>query len=123
APTAENICAAIAVTEQESGFRVDPAVPGLSTIALNEIDKRRERAGIPRLVVDAALALPSTNGRSYSERLIGVKTELQLSDIYDDFIGRVPMGRTFLAARNPVRTGGPMQVSIAFAESHTAATP
>ncbi len=32
----------------------------------------------------------------------------------------VPMGKTFLASRNPIRTGGPMQVSIAFAEGQTA---
>src|SRR6186713_3227666 len=57
APSGENLCAAIAITEQESGFRVDPAVPGLATIASNEIERRRERAGIPRLVLDAALAL------------------------------------------------------------------
>jgi hypothetical protein len=123
APSGENLCAAIAITEQESGFRVDPTVPGLATIAANEIERRRERAGIPRLVLDAALALPSANGKSYSERLNGVKTELQLSDIYEDFIGRVPFGKTFLAERNPVRTGGPMQVSIAFAEAHVAAKP
>ncbi len=123
APSAENICSAIAVTEQESGFRADPTVPGLSTIAWNEIEKRREHAGIPKLVLDAALSLPSTNGKSYSERLNAARTELQLSDIYDDLIGRVPFGKTFFAARNPVRTGGPMQVSIAFAEAQAAAKP
>jgi Protein of unknown function (DUF1615) len=116
-PSTENICAVVAVTEQESGFRVDPPVPGLSGIAWKEIDRRRERAGIPKLAVDAALALPSANGKSYSERLDAVKTELQLSEIYDEFIGIVPLARTFLADSNPVRTGGPMQVSIAFAET------
>jgi hypothetical protein len=63
--TPDNICAAIAVIQQESGFRVDPAVPGLAVIARKEIDARRERAGVPKLVLDAALALPSSNGRSY----------------------------------------------------------
>jgi Protein of unknown function (DUF1615) len=119
APTAENFCAAIAVTEQESGFRVDPTVPGLSAIAWKEIDRQRASAGIPKVVLDTALALPSSNGRSYAERLDEVKTELQLSDLFEDFIGRVPLGKTFLADRNPVRTGGPMQVSIAFAQAQT----
>lgn len=123
APSAENICAAIAITEQESGFRADPSVPGLATIAWSEIEKRREKAGIPKLVLDAALALPSTNGKSYSERLNAARTEKQLSDIYDDMIGRVPFGKTLFAARNPVRTGGPMQVSVAFAEAQAAAKP
>ena len=122
-PTPENICAAIAVTGQESGFQVDPVVPGLASIARKEIDKRRESAGIPRFALDAALAIPSANGKSYSERLDAVKTELQLSEIYEDFIGRVPFGKVLLADRNPVRTGGPMQVSVAFAEAFVVAKP
>lgn len=121
--TVDNICAAIAVVEQESGFRADPPVPGLARIARKEIDARRERAGVPKLVLDAALALPSSNGRSYRERLDGVTTEGQLSDIYEDFIGRVPLGKTFFADRNPVRTAGPMQVSVAFAEVQIQAKP
>ena len=116
--TAANVCATIAVTEQESSFRVDPAVPGLSRMAWSEIEKQRERAGVPKLVLSAALALPSPGGKSYSERIDAVKTERQLSEIFEDFIGMVPLAKTFLADRNPVRTGGPMQVSVAFAETH-----
>jgi hypothetical protein len=119
----ENICAVVAITEQESNFRVDPAVPNLSQIAWKEIDRQRERAGVPSLVLQGALMLTSSNGRSYRERIDSVKTEQQLSEIFDDFIGMVPMGRTFFANRNPVRTGGPMQVSVAFAESHVHARP
>jgi len=122
-PTPENICAAIAVTEQESGFQVDPVVPGLASIAHKEIDRRRESAGIPRFALDAALAISSPNGKSYAERLDAVKTEQQLSEIYEDFIGRVPFGKVLLADRNPVRTAGPMQVSIAFAEEFVVAKP
>jgi len=122
-PTPENLCAAIAIAEQESGLRADPAVPGLPRIARKELDARRERAGVPKVALDAALALPSSNGRSYGERLDAVKTERQLSELYEDFIGRVPFGRTFLADRNPVRTGGPMQVSVAFAEAQVEAKP
>ena len=91
-------------------------MPGLPDIARKEIDARRDRAGVPKLVLEAALALPSSSGKSYSERLDAVKTERQLSELYEDFIGRVPLGKTFFADRNPVRTGGPMQVSVAFAE-------
>jgi hypothetical protein len=123
APTPENICAAVAVTEQESGFQVDPVVPGLAGIARKEIDRRRESAGIPKFALDAALALPSTNGKSYAERLDAVQTELQLSQIYEDFIDRVPFGKRFLADRNPVRTAGPMQVSVTFAEAFATTRP
>lgn len=122
-PTPENLCAVIAITAQESGFQADPAIPGLPAIAWRQIEKERERAGIPRLVLDAALALPSPDGKSYRERLDSVRTERQLSDIFEDFIGMVPLARTFLADRNPVRTGGPMQVSIAFAEKHAGTKP
>jgi hypothetical protein len=121
--SADNFCAAIAVIGQESGFQADPPVPGLARIARAEIEKRREAAGIPKLALDAALALPSANGKSYGERLDAVKTEQQLSLLYEDFIDRVPFGRTLLADRNPVRTGGPMQVGIAFAEAFAAEKP
>lgn len=123
APSVDNACAIIAVTEQESGFRADPSVPGLAAIAWRQIEKERERAGIPKLVVDAALALPSPNGQSYRERIDAVRTERQLSDIFEDFIGIVPLAKRFLADRNPVRTGGPMQVSVAFAEDLAARKP
>lgn len=121
--TPEHLCALLAVTEQESGFRADPAVPGLAATARKEIERRADEAGVPQLALRAALALPSPGGRSYAERLDTVKTERQLSEIFEDFIGMVPLGRTFLASRNPVRTGGPMQVSIAFAEAHAKARP
>jgi hypothetical protein len=58
-PTPANICAAVAVTEQESSFRADPPVPGLAAIARKEIDRQRERAGIPRLVPARATASAS----------------------------------------------------------------
>jgi hypothetical protein len=115
--TPDNVCAIVAVTEQESGFHVDPAIPNLPAIARSEIERRREKLGIPNLVLDAALGLKSSNGRTYRERLDHAKTERELSDIYEDLIGRVPLGRTFLENRNPVRTGGPMQVSVAFARA------
>jgi hypothetical protein len=116
--TPENLCAVIAVTEQESSFRADPAVPGLPAIAWKEIDRRADSAGVPKVAVRAALALKSPDGRTYAERIDAVKTERQLSEIFEDFIGMVPLGKAFFASRNPVRTGGPMQVSIAFAEAH-----
>ena len=123
APTHENICAVVAVIEQESGFRVDPMVPGLPAIAWREIDERAARVGVPRLVVHGVLQFKSPTGRSYSERIDAAKTEKQLSDIFEDFIGAVPLGRALFADHNPIRTRGPMQVHIAFAERYAAARP
>ena len=122
-PTHESICAVVAVIEQESGFHVDPVIPGLPAIAWREIDSRAERAGVPRLMVHTALQLTSRSGRSYSDRIDSARTEKDLSDIFEDFIGAVPLGRTLFAERNPIRTRGPMQVNIAFAEQYAAAKP
>ncbi len=117
-PTADNICAVIAVTEQESTFRARPTVPGLSKIAWKEIEDRADRLGIPAVVARTALRITSPDGRSYSDRIDKATTEHELSEIFEDLIGLVPMGKTLFGSWNPVRTGGPMQVSIAFAQEH-----
>ncbi|MCC6201118.1 MAG: DUF1615 domain-containing protein [Moraxellaceae bacterium] len=119
-PSTENLCAVLAVTEQESGYAVDPTVPGLGKIARQEIDRRAARLGIPQLAVSAALALKSADGRSYATRIAAVRTERDLSVLYEQIIDQVPLGKQLFARVNPVRTGGPMQVSIAFAEEYAA---
>jgi len=115
-PSPTHLCAVLAIVEQESTYRVDPAVPQLGKIASEEIDQRAEKLGLPRLLVHAALQLHSKDGRSYGERIDAAKTEKELSDTFEDFIGLVPLGQRLFGGYNPVRTGGPMQVSIAFAE-------
>ncbi|MDB5820045.1 MAG: hypothetical protein JWQ11_3685 [Rhizobacter sp.] len=120
-PSAENLCAVLAVTEQESTFKADPTVPGLGRIAREEIDRRAERAGVPQMLVQAALALRSPDRRTWSERIDAARSEKELSDVFDDFIGQVPLGQRFLGGYNPVRTGGPMQVSVDFAEKQARA--
>jgi Protein of unknown function (DUF1615) len=122
-PTRENICAVAAVIAQESGFRVDPIIPNLPAVAWKEIDHRAERASVPPFIVHTALKLTSSTGRSYAERIDAARTERDLSDIYEDFIGAVPLGRTLFAERDPIRTRGPMQVNIAFAEHYAADKP
>ena len=122
-PNRENVCAVVAVIEQESNFQVDPVVPGLGQIAWREIDSRAERAGVPRLIVHGALDLRSSDGRTYSERIDAAKTERDLSDIYEDFIGSVPLGRRLFADWNPIRTRGPMQVNVAYADQYAAVRP
>ena len=37
-PDRENVCAVVAVTEQESNFRVDPVIPNREAVAWREID-------------------------------------------------------------------------------------
>ncbi|MCE1117625.1 MULTISPECIES: DUF1615 domain-containing protein [Pseudomonas] len=123
APSKGNLCAVLAVTEQESTFNADPQVPNLGRIAREEIDRRAARLHIPKLLVDGALQTPSSNGKTYQQRLLAVRSEKQLSALYDEVIGRLPLGRTLLDGLNPVHTGGPMQVSIDFAEQHAKGYP
>jgi hypothetical protein len=123
APSEENICAVIAVIAQESGFESDPAVPGLPAIARREIERRAAAMHVPGFMVDAALKVRSTDGRSYGQRLDGVRTERELSELYEELTGRVPLGSRLFGDYNPVQTGGPMQVSVPFAESRARGYP
>jgi hypothetical protein len=117
-PVTPNLCATLAVIEQESGFNADPVVPGLAKIARDEIDRRAERRHVPLFVVRGALGFKSSNGRTYEERIATVRTERDLDRIFEDLIDSVPMGRRLLGGANPVHTAGPMQVSIGFAEQY-----
>ena len=119
----ENVCSVLAVVEQESGFKADPPVPRLGRVVREELDRRAARAGVPQLLVQAALAVRSPDTRTYGERIDAARTEKEVSDLYDDFLDGVPLGRTLLAGYNPVRTAGPMQVSVAYSESHARSRP
>jgi Protein of unknown function (DUF1615) len=121
--SAQNLCSALAITEQESTFSANPAVPGLGKIARTEIEQRAGRYKIPAFAVRAALQMKSPNGDTWDTRIAAVRTEKELSDIFEEMISRVPMGKRLLARANPVHTGGPMQVSIAFAEAHAKERP
>jgi hypothetical protein len=118
APIEENICAVLAVVAQESGYQADPPVANLPAIARGEIERRAAAVHVPKFMVDAALKVRSTDGRSYADRLGTVRTEGELSHLYEDLVGRVPLGERLFDGFNPVQTGGPMQVSIPFAEAH-----
>jgi len=122
-PTREHICAVVAVIEQESSFRVDPVVPHMGAIAWREIDSRAEHAHIPKVVVHQVLQIDSSTGKSYAERIGNARTEKELSDIFEDFTGSVPLGRSLFASWNPIRTRGPMQVNVAFADKFAEARP
>lgn len=117
-PTDRNACAVIAVAQQESTLRVNPTVPGLPAIARKEIESRAASHHVPMMLVNAALSISSPNGKTYRARLDSVKTEKDLSDLFEDFIGMVPLGRRLFGDLNPVRTAGPMQVGIAYSEQH-----
>lgn len=116
-------CTVIAIIEQESSFQADPVVPGLPDIVHRELDRRADRYGVPKFLIAQALKTKSKDGRTYEERIATLRTEKQLSDIFDDMIEELPLGRQLLADYNPVHTGGPMQVSVSFAEQQIRERP
>jgi len=116
----DNLCAVLAVIEQETGYRANPEVPGLPAMARLEIERRAATLKIPKFAVAAALELPAGNGQTYAEQLARLKTEKDMSDLFDAMIARVPLGERLFADKNPVRTGGSMQVSILFSEQFAA---
>ena len=59
APTESNLCAVLAVIEQESTYRADPVVPNLGPIAIAEIKRRAAARHVPGFAVDAALGMRS----------------------------------------------------------------
>ncbi len=122
-PTESNLCAVLAVTAQESGFVVDPKVPGMARIAWAEIDRRADHIGIPTALLHLALKVESADGRSYAERIDAAHTERDLSRVFDDFIAKVPLGQRLFGGYNPVHTAGPMQVQVDFAERQLKRTP
>lgn len=116
--TRENLCATLAVIGQESTFDADPQVPHLGRIAREEIERRAAALHVPGFLLAAGLKLTSPTGETYAERLDQVRSERQLSELYEDFIDMAPLGRELFGGLNPVHTGGPMQVSVAFADKH-----
>lgn len=123
----ENVCAAIAVIDQESGFRADPAVPGLGRIA--ETALRAKLDGVP-LLGSAALAFLSshpTSGNSYLSRIRAARTERDLDMTYRAMVedaGRTTsLGSVINAGffnstvenHNDIATIGSMQVAVEFA--------
>src|SRR3546814_14278242 len=67
APSPENLCAVLAVTEQESTFTADPRVPGLARIARAESDRRAGSMHVPKCVVNEPLRIRSPDGSSCAE--------------------------------------------------------
>jgi hypothetical protein len=123
-PTSAHLCAVIAVVGQESGFQADPPVPNLPKIARKAIDERAAAVHVPQFAIDAALRMRAPDGRTYAERLDALRTERQLSALFEEMTARMPLGSGRLLARlNPVHTAGPMQVGIAFARTHARGYP
>jgi hypothetical protein len=114
--TTENGCAVIAVVEQESSFKAEPTVAGLPAIIRKELKQRQDKYKIPGWMVDKALEVKSPKGGTYNQRIDALRSENDVNRLFDDMTSELPLGKQLLANYNPVKTGGPMQVSVAFAK-------
>jgi hypothetical protein len=119
----ENVCAAIAIINQESSFQVEPKIPGLSQIVKKELEARREKYHVPEWILEKALNNTSPNGKTYSQRIKALRTESDINHLFDDMTNELPLGKQLLKDYNPVHTGGPMQVSLKFSEESVKETP
>ena len=120
---AQYFCAAIAIIEQESSWQADPGVPNLDKIVWKEIEKRAAKYHLPMLAVKTAFLKSSPDGRSYKKRIDALKTEKQMNDLFEDMAADAHALKLPLSLKNPIRTGGPMQVSVDFAEDHVRVWP
>ena len=132
-PTA--VCAVIALIAQESGFREDPAVPGLAKVVEARIEKQQSKLGPlgPPLFRKLLGARAPADPRTFQERLQQVRTERDLDMVFRDMLAYYQsahpgaFGAATLAGKlfdvrsltelNPITTAGPMQVSVEFAET------
>ncbi len=119
----ENLCAAMAVIEQESTWNGDPTVPGLGRMVWDQMYAKAARYGVPQFVVDVAMLKPSPDGRSYKTRIDGLRTEREMNLLYENMVAELPEAARALGGKNPIRTGGPMQVSVDFAQAQAGEKP
>ncbi|MDX1670290.1 MAG: DUF1615 family protein, partial [Limnobacter sp.] len=118
AQTPSTYCASIAVVQQESSFKADPTVPRLSKLVRRELQARADKFLIPDFLLNAALSRESSNGQTWNQRISGLRTEKDLNQLFEDMLAQLPFGSEWLEDFIPIKTAGPMQVSIAFAKRH-----
>ncbi|MBS1174538.1 MAG: hypothetical protein H6R05_669 [Burkholderiaceae bacterium] len=116
--TNESMCAVMAVIEQESGYKEDPPVAGLSTLLANKIKKMGSNLAL-RLALEVRLDQAMSTGKTFREGMKLVKTERDLSKWYTEFTeSRYTspilkyMGKS---VDDVVSTVGSMQVSLDYA--------
>ena len=131
APRKSNVCAVMAVIEQESTYSANPEVKGLGRMAEGEIEQKME--ALPLLSGTAArgvkwfLANRPSAEKSYLSLIRAAQTERDLDLVFRNMafylfreyattrlLNTPPLARR-VDAVNPVGTIGSMQVSVAYA--------
>jgi hypothetical protein len=132
-PTPERVCAVLAVVEQESGYRPDPAVRNLPAIVRRGLADKLDRLGPLREPALGALLAGRAPGakHTFGERIARLRTERDLDRFFRDvtrsYEAQMPgsfavaralsatLGRGGIESLNPVTTAGSMQVKVSFA--------
>ena len=65
----------------------------------------------------------SPNGKSYKARIDSLRTEREMNDLFEDMAREASKLGLPMNMKNPIRTGGPMQVSVEFADGHVKVWP
>ncbi len=123
----ENVCAAIAVIDQESSFRADPSVPGLGEISEQAVRQKLRKIPVAGLIAIKMLERSPTPDDSYLSRIRNARTERDLDLAYRGFVEDASQRSNMsllvnsgllnstIEDRNDIDTAGSMQVSVAFA--------
>ncbi len=132
----ERVCGAVAILQQESGFQVDPPVPGLADMVRTRLDELASSLGPPgKSAVQALLAERKPGDRrTFAQRLRGLRTERDLDLLFRDMLAAAHakhpvayraaalLDGVFRKARledlNPVGTAGSMQVGARWVLTH-----
>lgn len=116
--TRQNVCAAIAVVAQESGFVADPPVPGLADITLGKLQQASQNPAA-WAAINVRLRQQAPDGRSFYDQLLAIRTESDLEHWHQAFTAAHLTGPLLRLAGKDVdtliSTLGSMQVSVAFA--------
>lgn len=127
----ENICASIAIIDQESNFIADPAVAGLGALAEKTLRTKADRVPIiGRMALQFLETTPSAKD-SYMERIRSANSERDLDMTYrrmvEDASNKASLSivvqsgllNQLIEDRNDINTIGSMQVSVKFALDHS----
>jgi hypothetical protein len=125
--TKENVCAAIAVIDQESNFKPDPPVAGLGKLSETALRTKFGKIPLAGAVAVKWLENNPTPQASFMARIRNAKTERDLDLTYRalvqyasqsasiDAVVRLGLLNTLIEDKNDIDTIGSMQVSVKFA--------
>jgi hypothetical protein len=134
-PTAERVCAVIAIVGQESGFVADPPVAKLpALVRAGVLDKLSPLGVLAEPTLIALLQVSLADGATVSSRVDALRTEHDLDRLFRDIAAAMQRkhptsfvlaqalamgaGKGSIDDLNPVTTAGSMQVKVAFAREH-----